>query len=36
VPILFADGTRLSARIWLPDDAEQHPVPATFEYVPTA
>jgi putative CocE/NonD family hydrolase len=28
------DGARLSARIWLPVDAEQHPVPAVFEYIP--
>jgi putative CocE/NonD family hydrolase len=28
------DGCRLSARIWLPDDADQHPVPAVLEYLP--
>ncbi len=28
------DGTRLAARLWLPDDAEQHPVPALLEYLP--
>jgi uncharacterized protein len=32
--IPLADGTRLAARIWLPDDAEQHPVPAILEYLP--
>ncbi len=32
--IPLADGTRLAARIWLPADAEQHPVPALFEYIP--
>ena len=32
--IPLADGTRLSARIWLPEDAEQHPVPALLEYIP--
>jgi len=32
--IPLADGTRLSARIWLPDDAEQDPVPALLEYIP--
>jgi predicted acyl esterase len=32
--ITLADGTRLSARVWLPEDAEQHPVPAIFEYLP--
>ena len=29
-----ADGVRLSARIWLPEDAETSPVPAILEYVP--
>jgi len=28
------DGCRLSARIWLPEDAEQRPVPAILEYIP--
>jgi uncharacterized protein len=28
------DGTVLAARIWLPDDAEQNPVPAILEYLP--
>lgn len=28
------DGARLSARIWLPVDAEQRPVPAVLEYIP--
>ena len=28
------DGIRLSARIWLPEDAEQDPVPAIMEYIP--
>ncbi len=28
------DGTRLAARIWLPVDAEQNPVPAILEYLP--
>ncbi|MEZ4619897.1 MAG: CocE/NonD family hydrolase [Caldilineaceae bacterium] len=32
--IPLADGTRLAARIWLPVDAETHPVPAIFEYLP--
>ena len=32
--IPLSDGTRLSARIWLPDDAEQEPVPAILEYLP--
>jgi uncharacterized protein len=30
----LADGTRLSARIWLPQDAERDPVPAILEYLP--
>ena len=34
--IPLADGTRLAARIWLPDDAEADPVPAVLEYSPTA
>ena len=32
--ITLADGCRLPARIWLPEDAEQDPVPAIFEYLP--
>jgi putative CocE/NonD family hydrolase len=32
--IELADGTRLSARIWLPEDAERDPVPAVLEYLP--
>ena len=32
--IPLADGTRLAARIWLPLDAREHPVPAIFEYLP--
>ncbi|MDT8893894.1 CocE/NonD family hydrolase [Halomonas sp. I1] len=32
--IPLADGTRLAARIWLPEDAESHPVPAILEYLP--
>jgi hypothetical protein len=34
VLIPLADGTRLAARIWLPSDAERHPVPAILEYLP--
>ena len=34
--IPLADGTRLAARIWLPIDAEEQPVPAILEYLPTA
>ncbi len=32
--IPLSDGTRLAARLWHPDDAEQHPVPALLEYLP--
>ncbi|HEX7198800.1 MAG TPA: CocE/NonD family hydrolase, partial [Dongiaceae bacterium] len=32
--ITLSDGCRLAARIWLPVDAEQKPVPAILEYLP--
>ncbi len=32
--IPMSDGTRLAARIWLPEDAESDPVPAIVEYIP--
>jgi len=32
--IPLSDGTRLAARIWLPEDAEANPVPAILEYIP--
>lgn len=32
--VLMADGCRLSARIWLPDNAETIPVPAILEFLP--
>ncbi len=32
--ITLKDGTRLAARIWMPDDAEADPVPAVFEFLP--
>lgn len=32
--IPMTDGIRLSARIWMPEDAETNPVPAIFEYIP--
>jgi uncharacterized protein len=32
--IPLPDGTRLAARIWLPEDAERLPVPALLEYLP--
>ena len=32
--IPMPDGCRLAARIILPDDAEENPVPAILEYIP--
>ena len=32
--IPLSDGRRLSARIWVPDTASSHPVPAILEYLP--
>jgi putative CocE/NonD family hydrolase len=32
--ITLKDGTRLAARIWMPDGAETDPVPAVFEFLP--
>jgi predicted acyl esterase len=32
--IPLKDGMTLAARIWLPEDAEQNPVPAILEYLP--
>jgi putative CocE/NonD family hydrolase len=32
--IVLADGTRLGARIWMPDDAGRDPVPAVLEFLP--
>jgi uncharacterized protein len=32
--IPMSDGTRLAARMWLPEDAEQRPVPAILECIP--
>ena len=32
--IPMSDGTRLAARMWLPEDAERDPVPAILEYIP--
>jgi predicted acyl esterase len=32
--ITMPDGCRLAARIWLPEDAEDDPVPAILEYLP--
>lgn len=32
--IPLSDGTKLAARMWLPEDAEADPVPALLEYLP--
>ncbi len=32
--ITLSDGLRLAARIWLPEDAEPHPVPGILEFLP--
>ena len=32
--IPMSDGTKLAARMWLPEDAEHNPVPALMEYIP--
>ncbi|MGH6881250.1 MAG: CocE/NonD family hydrolase [Hypericibacter sp.] len=32
--IPMSDGTRLAARVWMPEDAERKPVPAILEYIP--
>lgn len=32
--IVMPDGCRLSARVWMPDDAERNPVPAVLEHLP--
>ena len=32
--IPLPDGTRLAARMWLPEDADKRPVPAILEYIP--
>ncbi|MGE3171392.1 MAG: CocE/NonD family hydrolase [Planctomycetota bacterium] len=34
VTIAVRDGTRLAARLWLPQGAERHPAPAVLEYIP--
>src|SRR5690606_14993937 len=32
--ITMSDGTRLAATIWLPEDAQEKPVPAILELIP--
>ncbi|MEM0936888.1 MAG: CocE/NonD family hydrolase [Pseudomonadota bacterium] len=34
VPVTMSDGTRLSLRIWMPEDATADPVPAIVEHLP--
>ena len=34
MPITMSDGCRLSARVWMPVDAENAPVPAILEFLP--
>lgn len=34
VGIVLSDGCRLSARLWMPLNAAEHPVPAVLEYIP--
>ena len=34
IGIIMPDGCRLSARIWMPSDAESKPVPAILEFLP--
>ncbi|MEX0923702.1 MAG: CocE/NonD family hydrolase [Rhodovibrionaceae bacterium] len=34
IEIPMSDGCKLAARIWLPENAEDAPVPAIFEYIP--
>ncbi|MEJ2760338.1 MAG: CocE/NonD family hydrolase [Gammaproteobacteria bacterium] len=34
VRIPLSDGVHLAARVWLPEDAEDRPVPAILEYIP--
>ncbi|TPW29916.1 CocE/NonD family hydrolase [Pararhizobium mangrovi] len=34
IEIPMPDGCLLAARVWLPKDAEDHPVPAVLEYIP--
>ncbi|MEH6831785.1 MAG: CocE/NonD family hydrolase, partial [Sulfitobacter sp.] len=33
-PIILQDGTRLSARLWRPEDAPNDPVPLILEFLP--
>ncbi|MGM0613478.1 MAG: CocE/NonD family hydrolase, partial [Bacteroidota bacterium] len=34
IQIPMSDGIQLAAKLWVPDHAEQSPVPAILEYIP--
>ncbi len=34
MPIIMSDGCRLSARVWMPEGAEENPMPVIFEHLP--
>jgi hypothetical protein len=34
MPIIMSDGCRISARVWMPDDADKNPMPVIFEHLP--
>lgn len=34
MPIVMSDGCRLSARVWMPEDAPQNPAPVILEHLP--
>jgi putative CocE/NonD family hydrolase len=34
MPIVMSDGCRLSARVWMPEGADQNPMPVIFEHLP--
>ncbi|MEH6359281.1 MAG: CocE/NonD family hydrolase [Amylibacter sp.] len=34
MPIIMSDGCRLSARVWMPEGAEESPVPVILEHLP--
>lgn len=34
MPIIMSDGCRLSARVWMPEGADENPMPVIFEHLP--
>ena len=34
IGIIMPDGCRLSARVWMPEDAARNPVPVILEHLP--